>query len=207
MVAKLIGYLWPLDQVLQRYPLSDKSLYARYARSIAYFRIGQLNRSLPGLFGNVGGVQSLLDGRADVSLRGIQPRLGTVQLRPKQLQVVPEMGLHLGHHLRAFLIEERAVLDRCDAGAHGVLDPFGPVRMRGHVALEASRPEAWLDRVGWRQHQGIRAGPVPIGHDHDPRRVGEQRVVPERVRFEHATRRLEALGAALVIIQYDVAVA
>ncbi|HKF61612.1 MAG TPA: M48 family metalloprotease [Dongiaceae bacterium] len=47
MVAKLVGYLWPLDQVLQRYPLSDKSLYARYARSIAYFRIGQLSRALP----------------------------------------------------------------------------------------------------------------------------------------------------------------
>lgn len=47
MVAKLIGYLWPLDQVLQRYPLSDQSLYARYARSIAYFRIGQLSRALP----------------------------------------------------------------------------------------------------------------------------------------------------------------
>ena len=47
MVAKLVGYLWPLDQVLQRYPLSDKSLYARYARSIAYFHIGQLSRALP----------------------------------------------------------------------------------------------------------------------------------------------------------------
>jgi predicted Zn-dependent protease len=47
MVAKLVGYLWPIDQVLQRYPLSDQSLYARYARSIAYFRIGQLARSLP----------------------------------------------------------------------------------------------------------------------------------------------------------------
>jgi len=47
MVAKLVGYLWPLDQVLQRYPLSDKSFYARYARSIAYFRIGQLSRALP----------------------------------------------------------------------------------------------------------------------------------------------------------------
>ena len=47
MVAKLVGYLWPLDQVLQRYPLSDTSLYARYARSIAYFRIGQLSRALP----------------------------------------------------------------------------------------------------------------------------------------------------------------
>jgi predicted Zn-dependent protease len=47
MVAKLIGYLWPLDRVLQAYPEKDKSLYARYARSIAYYRIGQLQRALP----------------------------------------------------------------------------------------------------------------------------------------------------------------
>ena len=47
MVAKLVGYLYPVDQVLIRYPESDKSVYARYARSIAYFRIGQLQRALP----------------------------------------------------------------------------------------------------------------------------------------------------------------
>ena len=47
MVAKLIGYLYPVDQVLIRYPESDKSIYGRYARSIAYFRIGQLQRALP----------------------------------------------------------------------------------------------------------------------------------------------------------------
>ncbi len=46
MVAKLIGYLWPLDRVLQQYPETDKSLYARYARSIAYFRVGQLQAAL-----------------------------------------------------------------------------------------------------------------------------------------------------------------
>jgi predicted Zn-dependent protease len=47
MVAKLIGYLYPVDQVLIRYPESDKSIYGRYARSIAFFRIGQLQRALP----------------------------------------------------------------------------------------------------------------------------------------------------------------
>jgi len=47
MVAKLVGYLYPVDQVLIRYPESDKSVYGRYARSIAYFRIGQLQRALP----------------------------------------------------------------------------------------------------------------------------------------------------------------
>jgi predicted Zn-dependent protease len=46
MVAKLVGYLYPLPQVLQKYPESDNSLYSRYARSIAYFRVGQLQRSL-----------------------------------------------------------------------------------------------------------------------------------------------------------------
>ena len=47
MVAKLIGYLWPLDHVLQQYPPTDNSLYARYARSIAYYRVGQLQNALP----------------------------------------------------------------------------------------------------------------------------------------------------------------
>ncbi|MEA2778723.1 MAG: hypothetical protein QOK29_267 [Rhodospirillaceae bacterium] len=51
MAAKLIGFLWPLPRVLQRYPESDNSLYARYARSIAYYRVGQLQRSLPILDG------------------------------------------------------------------------------------------------------------------------------------------------------------
>jgi len=47
MVAKLVGYLLPLDRVLQQYPQTDNSLYSRYARSIAYFRIGQLQAALP----------------------------------------------------------------------------------------------------------------------------------------------------------------
>ena len=46
MIAKLVGFLWPFQQVLLKYPESDKSLYARYARSIAYFRAGDLARSL-----------------------------------------------------------------------------------------------------------------------------------------------------------------
>ncbi len=47
MVAKLVGYLLPLDRVLQLYPQTDNSLYSRYARAIAYFRIGQLQTALP----------------------------------------------------------------------------------------------------------------------------------------------------------------
>ena len=38
MVAKLFGYIHPFNQVLQRYPESDKSIPARYARAIAHYR-------------------------------------------------------------------------------------------------------------------------------------------------------------------------
>jgi predicted Zn-dependent protease len=43
MQAKLRGYTEPLARVLQRYPESDDSLEARYARAIAYYRPGQLD--------------------------------------------------------------------------------------------------------------------------------------------------------------------
>jgi predicted Zn-dependent protease len=46
MLAKLRGYIWPLDRVLQTYPLTDTSVPARYARSIAYFRVSRLKEAL-----------------------------------------------------------------------------------------------------------------------------------------------------------------
>jgi predicted Zn-dependent protease len=46
MLAKLKGYLWPLDQVLMAYPKTDNSQPARYARAIALFRVSRLKESL-----------------------------------------------------------------------------------------------------------------------------------------------------------------
>jgi predicted Zn-dependent protease len=46
MLAKLKGYLWPLDQVMQAYPTTDTSQTARYARAIALFRVSRLKESL-----------------------------------------------------------------------------------------------------------------------------------------------------------------
>jgi predicted Zn-dependent protease len=46
MLAKLRGFLWPLDRVLLTYPLTDTSMPARYARSIAYFRVSRLKEAL-----------------------------------------------------------------------------------------------------------------------------------------------------------------
>lgn len=47
MVAKLYSFLKPQHQTLQKYPETDITLPARYARSVAYYRRGQLDRSVP----------------------------------------------------------------------------------------------------------------------------------------------------------------
>ena len=47
MIAKLFAFLKPQLTTLQRYPESDKSVEARYARSVAYFRRGQTDKALP----------------------------------------------------------------------------------------------------------------------------------------------------------------
>ncbi len=47
LVAKLYAFLKPQISTLQKYPESDTSIEARYARSIAYYRRGQFDKSLP----------------------------------------------------------------------------------------------------------------------------------------------------------------
>jgi predicted Zn-dependent protease len=44
--SKLHGFLDPPAQTLERYPSSDKSVPARYARAIAYYRIPELDKAL-----------------------------------------------------------------------------------------------------------------------------------------------------------------
>ncbi|MFQ5773942.1 MAG: M48 family metalloprotease [Kiloniellaceae bacterium] len=46
MLAKLFGFLEPKERVFARYPDSDTSLPARYARAIAYFQSGELDTAL-----------------------------------------------------------------------------------------------------------------------------------------------------------------
>jgi predicted Zn-dependent protease len=46
MLAKLKGYLWPLDRVLQVYPASDQSVPAQYARAIAFYRVSRFKEAL-----------------------------------------------------------------------------------------------------------------------------------------------------------------
>ncbi len=47
MRAKLRGFIEPPEVVLRRYPFSDGSAPARYARAAAYFRSADLERALP----------------------------------------------------------------------------------------------------------------------------------------------------------------
>jgi predicted Zn-dependent protease len=47
MQAKLTAFLEPPAKALTAYPESDKSLPARYARAIAYYRIPKLDKALP----------------------------------------------------------------------------------------------------------------------------------------------------------------
>ncbi|MDX1975820.1 MAG: M48 family metalloprotease [Rickettsiales bacterium] len=46
MLAKLYGFIESPERTLQHYPLSDKSVPARMARAIAYYKMPDLNRSL-----------------------------------------------------------------------------------------------------------------------------------------------------------------
>ncbi len=46
MVAKLFGFIEPLRHTLQRYPDTDRSLEARYARAIGYYRAADLGKAL-----------------------------------------------------------------------------------------------------------------------------------------------------------------
>jgi predicted Zn-dependent protease len=47
MVAKLTGFLGPPAQTLAKYPESDSSVAARYARAVAYYRIPNIAKALP----------------------------------------------------------------------------------------------------------------------------------------------------------------
>jgi predicted Zn-dependent protease len=47
MVAKLVGYIDYPSVVFDRYPESDTSITARYARAVAYYRVPDLAKALP----------------------------------------------------------------------------------------------------------------------------------------------------------------
>jgi predicted Zn-dependent protease len=93
--AKIIGYSGGPQAVMQRYPSSDQSMPARYARAIALFRKGDIKNALPVIdsltaelpenpyFWELKGQALLENGRAAEALPPIQ----------KALKLLPKNGL------------------------------------------------------------------------------------------------------------------
>lgn len=146
--AKLFAFTEPLVQTLRRYPPTDTSIPARYARAVGYYRVADLNRAVPEIdsllkdepqnpyFLELKGQMFLESGR----IEDAEPPLAeAVRLAPQE----PLLQLMLGQ----ILVEKgnRPDLDRA-------VDVLKQV-----AAREPENPDAWrllsqaygrLDRIG-----------------------------------------------------------
>ena len=95
MQAKLAGFLMPAQTVFQRYPTSNKSLPARYARAIAMFRAGDLRnavKAIDGLIEDLPADPYFFELKGQALLEGGQPAAAVAPLR-KASKMLPESGL------------------------------------------------------------------------------------------------------------------
>jgi predicted Zn-dependent protease len=95
MQAKLEGFIAKPQETFRRYPLSDNSLPARYARAIAYFRQGDLRKSLPvidGLIAEVPQNPYFWELKGQALLEGGHPRESVAPLR-QAVKLLPSSGL------------------------------------------------------------------------------------------------------------------
>jgi predicted Zn-dependent protease len=110
--AKLLGFTGSAQAVMQRYPSTDQSMPARYARAIALFRKGDIKNSLPIMesltaelpenpyFWELKGQALLENGRAGEAVAPLQ----------KALKLLPNNGL-------IQLMMAQALIDTGDAGS------------------------------------------------------------------------------------------
>jgi predicted Zn-dependent protease len=104
MQAKLRGFLDPVPRVMQEYPQKDQSLYARYARAIAYHRSARLDKAMTEVdslvqqepedpyFRELQGQILLESGKVKES---IPPLRHSVELAPKQALLQTLLGTAL----------------------------------------------------------------------------------------------------------------
>ena len=95
MQAKLFGFLNATQVVYQKYPVSDRSLPARYARSIAAFRIGDLQNALPEIDALIAEVPKdpyFWELKGQALLEGGRPAEAIAPIR-KAVQLLPNNGL------------------------------------------------------------------------------------------------------------------
>lgn len=95
MQAKLIGFLQPTQTVFQRYPTSNNSLPARYARAIAMFRSGDTRNAVAVIDTLIRDLPSdpyFLELKGQALLEGGQPAKAVAPLR-QTVKMLPNSGL------------------------------------------------------------------------------------------------------------------
>lgn len=95
MQAKLAGFLQPMQIVYQRYPTSDTSLPARYARSIAMFRSGDTRNAVKVIDTLIRDLPSdpyFYELKGQALLEGGQPAQAVAPLR-QTVKMLPNSGL------------------------------------------------------------------------------------------------------------------
>jgi predicted Zn-dependent protease len=95
MQAKLVGFLQPMQTVIQRYPLSDTSLPGRYARAIAMFRSGDTRNAIPVIDSLIRDLPSdpyFYELKGQALLEGGQPAQAVAPLR-QAIKMLPNSGL------------------------------------------------------------------------------------------------------------------
>jgi predicted Zn-dependent protease len=169
MKAKLVGYLLPLNNVLRQYPESDTSLYGRYARAIAYYRVPDLNHAIPlidGLiaehpkdayFQELKGQMLFENGKVQEALPyyeravALQPRESLIRLELSQVQIELENPAMDRAALDNLLLVTRAEPKNAEAWRFlGIA--YGRTGNIGMAALSLSE-SAWAsgDRRGARE--------------------------------------------------------
>jgi predicted Zn-dependent protease len=145
MQAKLAGFMQSPQYVFQRYPSSDKSLPARYARSISMFRKGDMKNAIPIIDSLIRDVpedpyfwelkgQALLEGgtpaKALAPLRQankLLPNSGLIQILYAQALIATENRANIRQALNLLTIAKKTEPDSVDiykysAMAYGYLN-------------------------------------------------------------------------------------
>jgi predicted Zn-dependent protease len=109
MQAKLTGFLSPAEIVFQRYPKSDNSLQARYARAIAIFRSGDTRNAIPiidTLIRDLPKDPYFWEIKGQALLEGGQPQAAIAPIR-EAIRLLPNNGLIQVLYAQALLGTEK----------------------------------------------------------------------------------------------------
>ena len=129
--AKLTGFIEGLDRTLRIYPESDRSRPARYARAIAHFRRGDIDRGLAE-------VDGLIGYPLDEAVPEMADLLDEIRLRPQRL-VERQVRIRRDGEVRTLLV--RIAADRLGGELRGYVVTFDDVT----ELLSAQRKAAWAD--------------------------------------------------------------